>query len=30
MNRTGLSPELELVEIYHHRDPTDAGKSRTR
>jgi len=29
MNKTGLSPELELVEVYHHRDPTDDSKSRT-
>ena len=21
MGRTGLSPELELVEVYHHYDP---------
>jgi effector-binding domain-containing protein len=29
MNKTGLSPELELVEVYHHRDQSDPSRSRT-
>jgi hypothetical protein len=29
MSQTGLSPDLELVEVYHHRDLADPGKSRT-
>jgi len=28
MNRTGLSPELELVEIYHHHDPQSSQTQR--
>ena len=26
MKKTGLSPELELMEIYHHFDPENPGK----
>ncbi len=29
MTQTGLSPELELVEVFHHRDP-DPQKSKTQ
>jgi effector-binding domain-containing protein len=28
MHRTGLSPELELVEVYHHRDPGKPEKTK--
>ncbi len=28
MNRTGLSPELELVEVYHHRDVKSPEQSK--
>jgi hypothetical protein len=28
MNRTGLSPELELVEIYHDRDPANPSATK--
>jgi len=28
MNRVGLSPELELVEIYHRYDPKDESSNR--
>jgi len=28
MNRVGLSPELELVEIYHEYDPNDESANR--
>ena len=28
MNRTGLSPELELVEVYHHTDPQSSKTQR--
>lgn len=28
MDRTGLSPELELTEVYHHRDPAKTNATR--
>ena len=28
MDRTGLSPELELVEVYHHRDVADPAATK--
>jgi len=28
MQRSGLSPELELVEVYHHYDPDDESRNR--